>query len=131
MPRIFELKFTVAPSDLDSMEHVNNVRYLQWVQDISEAHWVQVAQKRGWLEKYKWVALNHFIEYKKPAFLNDSIVIKTHVNEHSGVKSNRLVRIFHESTGILLAQSSSWWCMIDACSHKPLRIPPEITSAFA
>ena len=111
------------------MQHVNNVRYLQWVQDVSEAHWTQAA-KPEWLEQYKWVAINHFIEYKKPAFLGDQIQIKTHVHEHTGVKSNRLVRMFNITTGDLLMQSSSWWCMIDAKSLKPTRIPKEITETF-
>jgi acyl-CoA thioester hydrolase len=129
MPAIYESTFKVTAADLDDMQHVNNVRYLQWVQDVSEAHWTQAA-KPFWLEQYKWVAINHFIEYKKPAFLGDQIQIKTHVHEHTGVKSNRLVRMFNASTNELLMQSSSWWCMIDANSLKPTRIPKEITEAF-
>ncbi|WP_339697718.1 thioesterase family protein [uncultured Roseivirga sp.] len=129
MPAIFESTFKVTSDDLDAMQHVNNVRYLQWVQDISEAHWTQAA-KPLWLEQYKWVAINHFIEYKKPAFLGDQIQIKTHVHEHTGVKSNRLVRVFNATTGDLLMQSSSWWCMIDANTLKPTRIPKEVTEAF-
>ncbi|KOF04417.1 hypothetical protein OB69_01035 [Roseivirga seohaensis subsp. aquiponti] len=129
MPAIFESTFEVTAADLDAMQHVNNVRYLQWVQDVSEAAWTQTA-KPEWLEQYKWVAINHFIEYKKPAFLGDQIQIKTHVNEHTGVKSNRLVRVFNATTGDLLMQSSSWWCMIDANNLKPTRIPKEVTEAF-
>lgn len=129
MPALFESTFKVTEADLDAMQHVNNVRYLQWVQDVSEAHWTQAA-KPSWLEQYKWVAINHFIEYKKPAFLDDEIIIKTHVNEHSGVKSNRLVRMYNVTTGDLLMQSSSWWCMIDAETLKLARIPKEVTEAF-
>lgn len=129
MPPIFESTFEVTAGDLDAMQHVNNVRYLQWVQDISEAHWTQAA-KPEWLDLYKWVAINHFIEYKKPAFLGDQIQMKTHVDQHTGVKSNRLVRAFNATTGELLMQSSSWWCMIDAITLKPTRIPREITETF-
>lgn len=129
MPAIFESTFEVTAADIDDMQHVNNVRYLQWVQDVSEAAWTQTA-KPEWLEQYKWVAINHFIEYKKPAFLSDKILVKTHVQEHTGVKSNRLVRMFNATTGDLLMQSSSWWCMIDANSLKPTRIPNEVTEAF-
>jgi acyl-CoA thioester hydrolase len=129
MPIIFESTFEVTAADLDAMQHVNNVRYLQWVQDISEAHWTKAA-KPEWLALYKWVAINHFIEYKKPAFLGEQIQIKTHVDQHTGVKSNRLVRAFNANTGELLMQSSSWWCMIDATTLKPARIPQEVTKAF-
>ncbi|KYG72160.1 acyl-CoA thioester hydrolase [Roseivirga ehrenbergii] len=129
MLAIYESTFEVTAADLDDMQHVNNVRYLQWVQDVSEAAWTQTAKPK-WLEQYKWVAINHFIEYKKPAFLGDKILVKTHVQEHTGVKSNRLVRMFNATTGDLLMQSSSWWCMIDANSLKPTRIPKEVTEAF-
>ncbi|MDO7599401.1 MAG: thioesterase, partial [Flavobacteriaceae bacterium] len=30
---------TVTESHLDQLQHVNNVQYLQWVQDIAGAHW--------------------------------------------------------------------------------------------
>lgn len=129
MPQIYETLITVKIDDLDAMEHVNNVRYLQWVQDVSEAHWT-LSAKYEWLERYKWVAINHFIEYKRPAFLGDELKIKTHVEQHTGVKSNRLVRIFNATNGDLLMQSSSWWCMIDALTFKPIRIPEEVTAAF-
>jgi acyl-CoA thioester hydrolase len=129
MPIIFESHFEVKVNDIDGLNHVNNARYLQWVQDISEAHWISVANKE-WLEKYAWVALNHFIEYKKPAFLGNKIHMMTHVEASEGVKCNRLVRIFNSETKELLAQSSSWWCLIDPKTMKPLRITEEIKATF-
>lgn len=114
---------------LDEMNHVNNVQYLQWIQDIAKSHWSQKANPI-WLEKYAWVALNHFIEYKKPAFLNDELLIQTHVHSFEGVKSNRLVRISNKSTGELIVQSSTWWCMLDRETGKPARVLKEMVEAF-
>ena len=129
MPIIYESQFTVKSHDLDAMNHVNNVRYLQWVQDVSVAHWNNVATDE-WRQKYAWVALNHFIEYKKPAFQGDKLQIVTHVASNQGVKCNRLVRILNAETTELIAQSSSWWCMIDPNTMKPLRITEDIKKAF-
>lgn len=39
----FELAISVSPSDIDQLGHVNNVRYVQWVQDAAVAHWKTVA----------------------------------------------------------------------------------------
>ena len=36
---VFEVTHTVISDDLDDLLHVNNVRYVQWVQDIAKAHW--------------------------------------------------------------------------------------------
>lgn len=127
--QVFEMTLEVQLGDLDAMNHVNNVRYLQWVQDVAEAHWRKVA-KPEWLEQYAWVVINHFIEYKKPALLGNRLIIKTHVNDNSGPKSQRLVRIFHAETEALLVQASTWWCLLDAKSQRPIRVTQELVEAF-
>ena len=48
------MEFAVRESDLDKQQHVNNVQYVQWVQDIAEAHWEARAtpeQKEKYLTK--------------------------------------------------------------------------------
>ena len=127
--QFFEMKLTVGPDDLDEMEHVNNVRYLQWVQDVAKAHWQKIAAPE-WHDQYAWVVINHFIEYKRPALLGDPIKIMTHVHENSGVKSQRLVRIVHAGSNELLVQASTWWCLLDAKTKRPKRVPDDIIQAF-
>ena len=34
----FEQTIEVTEAHLDELQHVNNVQYLQWVQDIASAH---------------------------------------------------------------------------------------------
>ncbi len=128
--KFFEMTLTVEQTDLDAMNHVNNVRYLQWVQDVAEAHWQKVAQPE-WQEKYAWVVINHFIEYKKPALLGQKISLKTHINENSGVKSQRFVRIFNAETDELLCQAGTWWCLLDSKTLRPTRITQDLINAFS
>lgn len=127
--KVYEMELVVRLEHLDEMKHVNNVQYLQWVQDVAKAHWKSAAQTQ-WMEDYAWVALNHFIEYKKPAFLNDTLLLKTHVQEFSGVKSVRLVRIFKKETLELLVQARTEWCMIRKDNLRPVRVPDEIVQPF-
>lgn len=129
-PNIFSETLVVDKSHLDELNHVNNIQYLQWVQDIAKHHWEAMADK-DWLEKYAWVALSHFIEYKKPAFLGDELLIQTHVHEFEGVKSIRLVRISNQETGDLIVQSSTTWCMIDRSKNKPVRVLDTMIKAFS
>lgn len=35
----FTLERTVLPEHLDTLNHVNNVQYLYWVQEAAQAHW--------------------------------------------------------------------------------------------
>ena len=62
MSRVFEpaanaftMTFTPTASDIDANEHVNNVVYLAWAQDLAIAHWEAWAtpeERAGW----SWVA---------------------------------------------------------------------------
>ncbi len=128
-PKVFQMEFSVQSSDLDEMNHVNNVNYLQWIQDVAKGHWEQEA-KQEWLDQYAWVALSHHIEYKKPSFLGDKLKAMTHVHEFSGPKSHRLVRIVNADTEQLIVQSSSWWCMVDKESGRPIRVPDEMANLY-
>ena len=56
----FEKLIKVTKEDLDELQHVNNVRYVQWVQDAAEAHWMSKASAQI-LEHYFWVMVR--IEY--------------------------------------------------------------------
>ncbi len=38
MSSIFDLKITVQPEHIDILGHVNNVVYVQWMQDVASAH---------------------------------------------------------------------------------------------
>ena len=38
----------VLPDDIDFMGHVNNARYLNWVQDTVLAHWQKLAPAEEW-----------------------------------------------------------------------------------
>lgn len=34
----FDLKLQIQPEHIDSLGHVNNVVYVQWMQDVASAH---------------------------------------------------------------------------------------------
>ncbi len=39
----FEMTVSVLPADIDEQNHVNNVVYLRWVQEVATAHWRAIA----------------------------------------------------------------------------------------
>jgi acyl-CoA thioester hydrolase len=120
---------TVVESDLDELNHVNNVRYVQWVNDIAKAHWLKMASQ-SMLDTYFWVLINHQINYKSQALLNDNILLKTFVKSSEGVTSTRIVEIYNNNTQKLLATSETKWCFIDAKTKKPIRIIPKVANLF-
>ncbi|WP_308993245.1 acyl-CoA thioesterase [Mariniflexile litorale] len=125
----FETTLIVTPSDLDELNHVNNVRYIEWVQHIAKAHWQKNASSTI-LKDYYWVMLSHYIEYKTPAFLNDVISLKTYIINFKGATSTRMVEIYNEANK-LLAKSETNWCLINSETKRPARITPEIIRLFS
>ena len=124
---IFTKKHIVTKNEIDNLNHVNNVVYLQWINDISMQHWLKLSNV-AINKKYTWVVLRHEIDYLKPVFLNDEITIKTWVKTLEGVKSIRKVEIYKGA--LLLAKSQTTWCLLDAKTHKITRITPEIETIF-
>lgn len=125
----FEHLINVIETDIDELGHVNNVVYVRYVQEVAEAHWNVLADAnlRG---KYLWVVLRHEIDYKNPAFVNEVIKATTWVGEHQGARSERFVTLVSETSGKLLVEAKTTWCMLDAKSMRPMRIPEEVIRAF-
>lgn len=127
--QVFTKTITVAKEDLDELEHVNNVRYVQWVNDIAKAHWLQEAPKTI-LEHYFWVLVSHTIHYKKEAVLDDEILLKTYVTKAEGAISTRIVEIYNKASNMLLSTSETNWCFMSVKTHKPARIKDDIKACF-
>ena len=60
-PARFERIFVVTPDDIDELDHVNNVVYLRWVQEVAIAHWRNAATSEQIVE-ILWVAIRHEID---------------------------------------------------------------------
>ncbi len=121
--------FSVLPTDIDELEHVNNVVYVQWIQDAAVRHWNKVAPEEI-KKNYVWVIARHEIDYKRPARLNDELLIQTRVLTAGAVNSERQVQIFRKKDMKLLVESKTNWIMVDAVAHRPARIPEEIKDIF-
>lgn len=118
----------VSKEHLDELNHVNNVVYLQWVQDIAKEHWFALA-KEPITSNHFWVVVKHELEYKKQAFIGEEIEVTTYVESFRGAFSVRCVEFKRGEE--LLVKTRSNWCIIDAKTKKPTRVPVEIQRIFA
>ena len=125
-----EKEIIVSTNDLDELNHVNNVIYIHWVQEIAKNHWKSLVSNEI-IKNYYWVLLEHQIKYLHPALLDDKIRLKTYIEKTQGVKSSRIVEIYNANTNKLLVTSKTIWCLINAKTHKPNRIIDEIRHAFS
>ena len=128
-PEIYEKKIVVEEKHLDKQNHVNNVQYVQWVQDVAEEHWETRATQEQ-RKKYIWVVVRHEIDYKKEAFLGDNISLQTYVGDATHVTSIRHVIIKNADNGKLLAEAKTTWCLLDSKTKKLTKISDELKRVF-
>tara|TARA_B110000003_G_scaffold259642_1_gene279801 strand:- start:30 stop:419 length:390 start_codon:yes stop_codon:yes gene_type:complete len=128
--KYLEKEIIISKNDLDDLNHVNNVIYIHWVQEIAKNHWKSLVSNEI-IKNYFWVLLEHEIKYLNPAFLNDKIRLKTYIEKTDGVKSSRIVEIYNKDTNKLLVTSKTIWCLINAKTGKPNRITEDIKKAFS
>ncbi|NFV80290.1 acyl-CoA thioesterase [Magnetospirillum aberrantis] len=126
---VFVLPLTIRPEHIDENGHVNNVVYVGWLQEVGTAHWAanfETDQRAPW----SWVALRHEIDYFRP-IRPDAAGVRavTWVGDPQGPRFKRYVRI-EDGEGNLCAQGVTDWCLVDATTLRPHRIPPEMLAPF-
>ena len=125
---VFETKYTVKPAHIDELNHVNNVVYLKWIQDIANLHWTQLKSGLD-TTAYVWVVIRHEIDYIGQALLGDRIVAKTWVGKTGGIRSIRHVEFYKNNKLIVRAQTT--FCLVNAKTFKPTRITDQILMMLA
>lgn len=125
-----EQELTVTKDHIDLLNHVNNIEYVRWVQDIAEAHW-NLKTSQEIRQDYYWFMISHHIQYKGEAFLGDTILLKTFILNSKGAKSTRAVDIYNKKTNKLLASSETIWCFMSHETNRPARIPEDIANLFS
>lgn len=122
---VFEQKHIVTANEIDEYNHVNNVVYVQWMQNISDAHWKELSKKATNID-YVWFVIRHEVDYKNQAVLEDEVTLRTWVGKTEGIKSIRHFEIYRGET--LLVKSQTTFCLLDATTKKPKRITKEVTN---
>ena len=128
---IYEQQFTVPDTAVDGNGHVNNVTYVQWMQDIAIAHYdfmggTAPTQALG----ATWVVREHKIIYQSPAFAGEEIRAQTWVVNLRRVRSLRRYQFVRQSDGQLLVRGETDWVFVDIETGRPRRIPDHIARVF-
>ncbi|WP_435622607.1 acyl-CoA thioesterase [Flagellimonas sp.] len=127
--QVYEKTLIVQSDDLDELNHVNNIRYIDWVQQISKEHWEKVTTPEIRNELI-WVVRKHEVNYFKSAVLHDEIVLRTHIAQNKGPISTRIVEVWDNKANTLLVKASTDWCLLDASTFRPKRVPEHIATLF-
>jgi acyl-CoA thioester hydrolase len=121
----------IPPSAIDENGHVNNVAYVQWMQDIAAEHYSSIGGVNAQGPDATWVVREHRIEYLLPAFAAEEIEIRTWVENIRRVRSLRKYEFLRKSDGRVLVRGETDWVFVNSKTGKPLPIPEEVVKVFA
>ena len=124
--------FQIPQSAIDENGHVNNVAYVQWMQDIAIEHYQSISGVDS-MEAYgaTWVVREHRIEYFLPTFAGEEIEIKTWVENIRRVRSLRKYEFVRKSDGKVLVRGETDWVFVDVKTGTPRAIPEEVTRVLS
>lgn len=126
---VFRLEIGVTKAVIDENGHVNNVRYVQWMQDLAVAHWDALGGRAINRETgCTWVARSHHIEFLAPALEGDVIEAFTWVSTFRRVRSQRCYAFRRVRDQRILARGETDWVFVDRETGRPRQIPEEVTT---
>jgi acyl-CoA thioester hydrolase len=121
---------TIPNSAIDENGHVNNVTYVQWMQDIAVEHYASIGGIAAQGPDSTWVIRKHSIEYFLPAFEGEEIEIRTWVENLRKVRSLRMYEFVRKRDGKVLVKGESDWVFMDVKTGMPKALPQEVERIF-
>jgi acyl-CoA thioester hydrolase len=131
MIRVYRHEFRVPEDAVDRNGHVNNVVYVQWMQDAAVAHSNAAGCTKATFDMgATWVIRSHRIEYLRPAFAGDEITVLTWVSNFRKARSLRKYKFVRETDGVVIARGETDWVFVDASTGRPRPIPDNVAQVF-
>lgn len=129
---VFSHSLTVSNAHIDVNGHVNNVVYVQWMQDVAYAHSQSVGYDSQRLEELAstWVIRSHFVRYHRPALLGDEIIAYTWPKKIKRASALRGYKFVRTSDQAVISSGESDWVHIDRTTGRPKAIDDEMLAAF-
>jgi acyl-CoA thioester hydrolase len=131
MNLIYNFEIEVTTKDVDRNGHVNNVVYIQWMQDAAIAHArVSGCTKASEAVGATWVVRTHHIEYLSPLFAGDKVTVLTWPANFQRVRSVRKYKFVRAGDGTVIARAETDWVFVNAKTGKPQSIPEEVRNTL-
>ena len=126
------LRRPVQWRDLDSVGHVNNAAYGDYVEDAAR----QAASLCGWpasrmaAEGFDLATRQLRIEYRQPALPGDELTISTWLSELTAEGAVRHTVVARAADGELLAQGHARWGCVDVTTRAAVALPAAFVAAL-
>jgi len=134
MRKKFDTEISVRPHEVDINGHVHQSVYFDYV---LFARWDQMRRcykmpmeeffKRG----YSWATQSAHIEFQKPLFMGDTIIVRTWIEE-IGQKNVRVrFQILKKGTEKITTEGEFSYVLINAKTGRPEPLPEDILEKYS
>jgi acyl-CoA thioester hydrolase len=129
----FTLRKRVEWRDIDSLHHLNNAAYFNYLEDCAR----EVSRQLGWpsnrllAAKIAMVIRRQLIDYKLPVPLDDEVDISTWLYDVRRFSAMRYYKLTRVSDGAMIAQAQAQWVSVNTETGKPIRVPEQMLADFA
>lgn len=121
---------TIPKSAIDGNGHVNNVAYVQWMQDIAVEHYASIGGIEAQGPDATWVIREHRVEYFLPAFEDEEVEVRTWVENIRRVRSLRKYEFVRKTDGKTLVKGETDWVFVDVKTGAPRAVPEKVSKVF-
>lgn len=130
----FESEVLVRPDDIDMNNHVHNSKYLDFV---LAARYHQMKHNYGMsMEEfiargYGWVVNTCFIQFKRPLFLGDIVIVKTGIDSYGTTNAKVRFEILRKETGKVSADGYFDYTMINLKTGRAEKLPDDVVAMYS
>jgi thioesterase-3 len=112
---------------LDVYQHVNNARYLEFLEE-ARWQWLEEAGAFNWLQEQQlaFVVVNININYRRPAVLGDVLAIHSEITQLNGKSGIITQRVTLEGSETLVADAALTFVCIDLRTQKAVALESEL-----
>ncbi len=132
-PKPFVHHVTVQADAIDRMNHVNNVKYLEYLEETAWAHTEALGMNWAVYERLGAGVVAHRteIDYLRAALLGEALEIGTWCTANDGkLRLERSYQIRRPADNATLVRAVTQWICVDLKSGRPRRMPAEFVEAY-
>ncbi|KAA8731840.1 acyl-CoA thioesterase [Acinetobacter qingfengensis] len=132
MSQLFQRNISVEAQHIDQLGHVNNLAYMQWMQEIALAHTEHLGLGlNDYLQmKHAMVASEHHVKYRKACVLGDKLILRTWLGELSGFSSVRHYLFYRPQDDAVVFQGTTLWVCVELATGRAKRLSPTFSQTY-
>ncbi len=127
------LAVDVGPQHIDLMQHVNNVHYLQWLENVAWDHSVALGMSQQDYARlgHGMVVRRHELDYVAPALLGDRVLLATWIVGLDRLSLRRRYQFVRESDATTLFRGTTHFVCVEIAGGRARRMPAEFSETYA